>query len=132
MIKLFPLFLNRLFKGLCQDDTPMVRRAAASKLGEFAKVVEPEHLRQELVPSFTSLATDEQDSVRLLAIEAGIAMASLFRHEDLEQQMMQTLRAATEDKSWRVRYVVADKLVDVSRSEKKRMTIFNFFFSFIF
>lgn len=101
----------------------MVRRAAASKLGEFAKVVEPEHLRQELVPAFTSLATDEQDSVRLLAIEAGIAMASLFRHEDLEQQMMQTLRTATEDKSWRVRYVVADKLVDVSRSEEKRTMI---------
>ena len=92
----------------------MVRRAAASKLGEFAKVVETEYLRQELVPLFTNLANDEQDSVRLLAIEAGIAMAGLFRHEDLEQQMMQTLRAATEDKSWRVRYVVADKLVDVS------------------
>lgn len=110
----------RLFKGLCQDDTPMVRRAAASKLGEFAKVVEPEYLRQELVPLFTNLASDEQDSVRLLAIEAGIAMACLFRHEDLEQQMMQTLRAATEDKSWRVRYVVADKLVDVSRITCRR------------
>ena len=92
----------------------MVRRAAASKLGEFSKVVEPEYLRQELVQQFNNLATDEQDSVRLLAIEAGIAMASLFRQEDLEQQMMQTLRSATEDKSWRVRYVVADKLVDVS------------------
>jgi serine/threonine-protein phosphatase 2A regulatory subunit A len=94
----------------------MVRRAAASKLGEFAKVVEPEYLRQELVSLFTNLANDEQDSVRLLAIEAGIAMASLFRPEDLEQQMMQTLRSATEDKSWRVRYVIADKLVDVSYS----------------
>ena len=92
----------------------MVRRAAASKLGEFAKVAEPEYLRQELVQQFNNLANDEQDSVRLLAIEAGNTMAGLFRHEDLEQQMMQTLRAATEDKSWRVRYVVADKLVDVS------------------
>ena len=91
----------------------MVRRAAASKLGEYAKAVEPEHLRQEVVPLFNNLANDEQDSVRLLAIEAGIAMAGLFRHDDLEQQMMQTLRSATEDKSWRVRYVVADKLVDV-------------------
>ena len=92
----------------------MVRRAAASKLGEFAKVIEPEYLRQELVQQFNNLANDEQDSVRLLAVEAGIVMAGLFRHEDLEQQMMQTLRSATEDKSWRVRYVVADKLVDVS------------------
>ena len=92
----------------------MVRRAAASKLGEFAKVVEPEYLRQEFVLLFNNLATDEQDSVRLLAVEAGIVMASLFRHEDLEQLMMHTLRGAAEDKSWRVRYVVADKLVDVN------------------
>ncbi|CAF1212487.1 unnamed protein product [Adineta ricciae] len=114
--------LRQLFKNLCQDDTPMVRRAAASKLGEFAKVVEPEHLRQELVPLFNNLANDEQDSVRLLAIEAGIAMAGLFRHEDLEQQMMQTLRAATEDKSWRVRYVVADKLVELQKAVGQEIT----------
>ena len=104
----------------------MVRRAAAAKLGEFSKVVEPEYLRQELVQQFNNLANDEQDSVRLLAIEAGIAMAGLFRHEDLEQQMMQTLRSATEDKSWRVRYVVADKLVDVSVSQRTRRLIIPF------
>ena len=109
-----PAVVTRLFKNLVQDDTPMVRRAAASKLGEFAKVVEPDYLREELVPLFTNLANDEQDSVRLLAIEAGIAMAGQFRPDDLEQQMMQTLRSATDDKSWRVRYVIADKLVEVS------------------
>lgn len=31
--------LCTLFRNLCGDDTPMVRRAAASKLGEFAKVL---------------------------------------------------------------------------------------------
>jgi hypothetical protein len=30
--------LRVLFRNLCQDDTPMVRRAASGKLGEFAKV----------------------------------------------------------------------------------------------
>ena len=38
----------------------MVRRAAASKLGEFAKVVEAEYLKSDLVPMFVSLAQDEQ------------------------------------------------------------------------
>ncbi|CAF3961621.1 unnamed protein product [Rotaria sp. Silwood2] len=114
--------LRQLFKSLCQDDTPMVRRAAASKLGEYAKVVEPEYLRQELLSLFTNLANDEQDSVRLLAVEAGISMANLFRHEDLEQQVMQTLRAATEDKSWRVRYVVADKLVELQKAVGPEIT----------
>lgn len=38
----------------------MVRRAAAGKLGEFAKVVETEYLKSDLIPLFTALASDEQ------------------------------------------------------------------------
>ena len=53
----------RYFRNLCGDDTPMVRRAAAGKLGEFAKAVEVEHLKTDLIPLFTALAGDEQDSV---------------------------------------------------------------------
>jgi len=48
----------------------MVRRAAAAKLGEFAKVMELDYVKSELIPLFSHLAQDEQDSVRLLAIEA--------------------------------------------------------------
>lgn len=43
MITFDASFLGELrsqFRNLCQDDTPMARRAAAGKLGEFAKVVE--------------------------------------------------------------------------------------------
>ena len=39
-----------------QDDTPMVRRAASGKLGEFAKVVEVDYLKSDLVPLFVNLA----------------------------------------------------------------------------
>lgn len=38
----------------------MVRRAAANKLGEFAKVVEPEYLKSDIIPMFVNLAQDEQ------------------------------------------------------------------------
>lgn len=34
-----------LFGHLCRDDTPMVRRAAAHALGDFAKVLEPDVLK---------------------------------------------------------------------------------------
>lgn len=40
----------------------MVRRAAASKLGEFAKVLELDSVKSEIVPLFTNLASDEQVS----------------------------------------------------------------------
>lgn len=52
--------LRNHFRGLCQDDTPMVRRAAASKLGELAQVVELEYLKSDLIPMFVNLAQDEQ------------------------------------------------------------------------
>lgn len=50
----------RYFRNLCSDDTPMVRRAAASKLGEFAKVLELDNVKSEIIPMFSNLASDEQ------------------------------------------------------------------------
>ena len=37
-------------------------RAASGKLGEFAKAVEVEYLKSDLVPMFVNLAQDEQVS----------------------------------------------------------------------
>lgn len=54
------LLFVRHFRTLCSDDTPMVRRAAASKLGEFAKVLEPEYVKSDIISLFTALASDEQ------------------------------------------------------------------------
>ena len=106
----------------------MVRRAASGKLGEFAKVVEVDFLKSDLIPMFVNLAQDEQaclldlelvsineggisnylffifkDSVRLLAVEACVSISSLLQTEDVEQLVMPTLRQCAEDKSWRVR-----------------------------
>lgn len=60
LINYFSAELRNHFRNLCQDDTPMVRRAAACKLGEFAKVVEVEYLKSDLIPMFVNLAQDEQ------------------------------------------------------------------------
>lgn len=70
-----------LFKQLARDDTPMVRRAAASNLGDLARAVaevEPALVATELVPIFCELVDDEQDSVRLLVVENAAAVAALI------------------------------------------------------
>ena len=51
---------NRHFRNMCSDDTPMVRRAASTKLGAFGKVIEMEYLKSELIPLFVALSNDEQ------------------------------------------------------------------------
>lgn len=52
------LELRHLFASLCKDETPMVRRAAAHKLGGFTRVVEREHVARELMQLFTDLIQD--------------------------------------------------------------------------
>ena len=51
--------------------------------------------------------------MRLLAAEACGAIASLMDHGDTERLVMPILNSATKDKSWRVRYMVADKFTEV-------------------
>lgn len=93
-----------------------MRRAAASKLGEFAQVVEVEFLKSDLIPMFVQLAQDDQDSVRLLAVEACVSIAQLLQQEDVEQLVMPTLRQCVSDSSWRVRYMVADKFCELQNA----------------
>jgi serine/threonine-protein phosphatase 2A regulatory subunit A len=50
--------LRIVYGHLCQDDMPMVRRAAASNLGKFAATVEQSHLKKEIVSIFDNLTQD--------------------------------------------------------------------------
>lgn len=54
-----------------------------------------------------------QDSVRLLAVEACALISGLLPKDEIEKRLVPSLKAAVEDRSWRVRYMVADKLTEV-------------------
>lgn len=76
-------------------------------------MVEQDFLKDELMSMFNDLACDEQDSVRLLAVEACIAIASLLSDEATKELIKPVMINLIEDKSWRVRYMVAEKFTDV-------------------
>lgn len=59
--------------------------------------------------------------MRLLAVEACVNIAQLLPQEDLEALVMPTLRQAAEDKSWRVRYMVADKFTEVGTVDNSEL-----------
>ena len=44
--------LRKKFIELCNDDTPMIRRACAAKFGHFATQLDKQHILQELLPTF--------------------------------------------------------------------------------
>ena len=52
--------LRELYPSLCNDDTPMVRRAASAKLGDFFQVMEAEYIINDYMKVFLSLARDDQ------------------------------------------------------------------------
>lgn len=50
--------LRSLYSQLCQDDMPMVRRAAATNLGKFAATVEAANLKTDIMSLFEDLTQD--------------------------------------------------------------------------
>ena len=92
------------------------------------KILDINLIKNEIVPLFKALANDDQDSVRLLTVGACVEIAKILSNEDIQEhvrfhlfmitgkqwfQLAPVLKTLTEDKSWRVRYMVADKIVEL-------------------
>lgn len=74
------------YKRLAHDETPMVRRSAASNIAAIAKAVSltaPELVGTELLEIFATLVDDDQDSVRLLVVENAAVFAGLLSRCEL-------------------------------------------------
>ena len=112
--------LRHLFVQLCHDETPMVRRAAASNLAKLIPNLDHKTVFEEGVAELKTLSTDDQDSVRLLTVEALIAVTRCMNEGDNKQdQILQIFNSLVSDRSWRVRYMVADHLVDMAQSSSE-------------
>ncbi|KAJ4512552.1 protein phosphatase 2A structural subunit [Exophiala dermatitidis] len=96
----------------------MVRRQAANNLAKFIKVVPVNVVIDEMIPLFQHLASDDQDSVRLLTVEVLISIAEVIPKEQQPSHgvLLTALRNLFEDKSWRVRYMVAEKFEKIARA----------------
>ncbi|KAK4484259.1 hypothetical protein RD792_011485 [Penstemon davidsonii] len=105
--------LRSIYTQLCQDDMPMVRRAAATNLGKFAATVEAAHLKTDIMSMFEDLTQDDQDSVRLLAVEGCAALGKLLEPQDCVAHILPVIVNFSQDKSWRVRYMVANQLYEL-------------------
>jgi serine/threonine-protein phosphatase 2A regulatory subunit A len=70
-----------------------------------------------MIPLFNKLAQDEQDSVRLLTVTDLVAVAEELSPEECKSYFLQTLKAMVADKSWRVRYMIADNFVKVKQGK---------------
>lgn len=76
-----------------------------------------------LPPPLQSAAQDAQDSVRLLGVNAAVEFAGILTNdEDIINKIIPIVRAASTDKSWRVRYTLADKITNLQAACKEKIT----------
>lgn len=110
--------LRQHYGQLVHDDTPMVRRQAANNLAKFIKAMPHSIVVEEMIPLFQHLAADDQDSVRLLTVDILIAIAEAVPKEQQSSHgvLLTALRSLFEDKSWRVRYMVADRFEKIAKA----------------
>jgi len=120
----------RYFESLCKDDTPMVRRVAAQKLGDMLRSVVSAKGRQSfteevpniIIPLYEWLAnTDQPDSVRLQTtnncVVFGQVLSGVIGPTETELELVDKLIplviATIDDRSWRVRWTAASKFASV-------------------
>ncbi|KAI9849448.1 MAG: Polyamine N-acetyltransferase 1 [Sclerophora amabilis] len=105
--------LRQQFGQLVHDDTPMVRRQAANNLAKFVKAMPAIIVIEEMIPLFQHLASDDQDSVRLLTVDILIGVAEVVPKEQQSSHgvLLTALRGLFEDKSWRIAKAVDEEVV---------------------
>lgn len=107
--------MRKVYAQLVHDETPMVRRQSATKMASFVKEMPPNVVIEDMMPLFQHLAQDDQDSVRLLTVDVLVSIAQVVPKEQQASHggILALLRSLIEDKSWRVRYMIADKFEQV-------------------
>ena len=99
--------IRALYLACANDETPMVKRAAATHLCEMIEVVEKPFVISELVPLYITLSHDDtQDAVRLSCVSSSLALCKIFSEVEIQTHVRDTVAALAMDKSWRVRLAV--------------------------
>lgn len=102
--------IQALFIRLCSDDTPTVRRAAAQNFAELSLKVNSTDLTSDLATALNSLMTDEQESVRIQAILACVAMFPSLSATCQSSVILPTIISASSDPAWRIRWTLGSRV----------------------
>ncbi|CAH1967689.1 unnamed protein product [Acanthoscelides obtectus] len=105
--------LRNIYKILIQDDSPIVRRAAAINLLDLIELMDPQHLKDQIVPVLDILAKDSIDAVRVLAVEVALALCRKLTENDIEELVFKSIESWSEDLYWTLRQKLAINIADL-------------------
>jgi len=101
--------LRKIFKTLCGDETPMVRRASYLRLAEFANHTRP-HFLSDILPIIKKICADPADTMRVLTVDIICVVADFLPKDVFETHLVGIIEALEDDVSWRVRQTLVKKM----------------------
>lgn len=108
------------YQGLTKDEAPMVRRAAATNLPSIIEAMTGElKFEGTIKEMLMAQLADDQDSVRLLAVDVLIAIAEALKKQGDTKYNAELIGLSIDlftDKSWRVKYMAADRFEKLAHS----------------
>ena len=123
--------LLELLKDLVSDSIPIVRRSAMMTLGKMVSVLRGREEAIDLyLPLFKKLSGDDQDNVRVFAVETLLQFGRLLSAEEVKDHLLHYIRLLAIDSAWRVRYIAADHFIALCTmldSETIRGSMINYF-----
>lgn len=99
--------LRTIFKALCADETPLVRKAAFIGLVDLSRKLSKDLLKSEFLPLVKNLAEDDLDNMRILTIDCCVSASGELEVDENIQIVYPILQIIQEDASWRVRQQLA-------------------------
>ena len=115
------------------DEIPQVRKVAAIAINELIKLI-PKTSDTELLNIFSKFFKDEQDSVRMQGIDTCVAFARHLSPPKVQAYIIPYVKKFAEDPSWRIRYLVADRIIDISNGlglEQSREHLVQYYCTFL-
>ena len=102
-----------LFQQTSEDEIPQVRKCASLVLNDMIKLI-PSVPEQDLFQIFGNFYQDEQDSVRMQGVDSCVHFARVLNKQKIQSLLIPYIKKFAVDKSWRIRYLVADKLMELT------------------
>ena len=74
----------------------------------------PKVSETDLLSIFSRFYLDEQDSVRMQGIDSCVGFAKFLKPNQVTSVLLPYIKKFAEDKSWRIRYLVADRIMELA------------------
>jgi serine/threonine-protein phosphatase 2A regulatory subunit A len=81
--------LRNLYYRLCDDETPLIKKAAAKEFGPLCTVMEKEVVTPDMINYFKKFMVDS-DNIKVTALASLIQLVKLFQNTDQQRLNVQS------------------------------------------